>query len=36
MKLRAASIGIGPPLLVQRCNGTTVGQGYLEVDGISI
>ncbi len=26
--------GKQPPLLVQRCNGTTAGQGYLEVGGI--
>jgi hypothetical protein len=33
--LLAASIGTGwPPLLVQRCNGTTAGLGYLEVNVI--
>jgi hypothetical protein len=29
----AASVGM-PPLLVQRCNGTTAGLGYLEVNVI--
>ncbi len=30
----AVPIGIMPPLLVQRCNGTTAGLGYLEVNVI--
>jgi hypothetical protein len=30
----AASIGAEPPLLVQMCNSTTAGLGYLEVNAI--
>jgi hypothetical protein len=29
-----SSIGLLPPLLVQRCNGSTAGLGYLEVNVI--
>ena len=32
----AASIGTEPSLLVQRCNGTTAGMGYLEVLELSM
>jgi hypothetical protein len=32
----AASIGTQPPLLVQRCNGTTARLGYLEVLELSM